>query len=58
MQGRLVRSIMHEFREAGTHGSTWDGRMQSGQFARNGLYFLRLRTPEGRMLSQRITLAR
>ncbi len=59
VQGRQVRGILHGFRSAGTHGTYWDGRQNDGSFARNGLYFLRLKAPgDGRTYSRRITLAR
>ena len=58
LQGRRVRSVLHEFREAGTYGSFWDGRRDDRQFAKNGVYLIRLRAPDGRRVSQKIVLAR
>lgn len=37
--GRLVRTLMDETREAGTHLVTWDGVDDAGQAARSGAYF-------------------
>jgi hypothetical protein len=58
LQGRKVRTAMHEFREAGTHGAYWDGRADDHTFARNGVYLIRLSAPDGRKSSQKIVLAR
>ena len=58
LQGRKVRTVMHEFREAGTHGGTWDGRTDDHTFAKNGVYLIRLSAPDGRKSSQKVILAR
>jgi len=59
LQGRRVRTVIHEYREAGYHGWFWDGRRDDGTYARNGLYFIRLLPPgERRPISQKVTLAR
>ena len=58
LQGRKVRTAMHEFREAGSHGSTWDGRGDDRQFVKNGVYLIRLSAPDGRRSSQKVVLAR
>jgi len=58
LQGRKVRTVMHEFREAGTHGGTWDGRTDDHTFAKNGVYLIRLSAPDGPKSSQKVILAR
>ncbi|HEY2954563.1 MAG TPA: choice-of-anchor V domain-containing protein [Candidatus Eisenbacteria bacterium] len=57
-QGRLVRSLLHEFRVAGSHGWFWDGRRDDRTYARNGVYFIRLTAPDGRRVAQKVVLAR
>jgi hypothetical protein len=58
LQGRKVRTALHEFREAGTHAAFWDGRGDDRQFVKNGVYLIRLSAPDGRRSSQKIVLAR
>jgi hypothetical protein len=58
LEGRKVRTALHEFREAGSHETFWDGRGDNRQFVRNGVYLVRLSTPDGRRFSQKVALAR
>ncbi len=58
LQGRKVRTMFHGFREAGTHGTYWDGRGDDRQFAKNGVYLIRLSAPDGKRSSQKVVLAR
>ena len=58
LQGRKVRTALHEFREAGTHGAYWDGRGDDRQFVKNGVYLIRLSAPDGKRSSQKLVLAR
>ena len=58
LSGRKVRTVFHEFREAGTHGTFWDGRADDRRFAKNGVYLIRLSGPDGRRSSQKIVLSR
>jgi hypothetical protein len=58
LQGRRVRTAFHEFREAGSHATQWDGRGDDRMFARNGVYLVRLTGPDGRRSSQKVVLAR
>ncbi|MGH2667730.1 MAG: T9SS type A sorting domain-containing protein, partial [bacterium] len=58
LQGRKIRTIMHEFREAGPHGTFWDGRADDRSFARNGVYLIRLKGPDGGKVSRKIVLSR
>jgi hypothetical protein len=41
--GRVVRTLVHGFQEAGDHTASWDGRDARGVPAAPGMYFLRLR---------------
>ncbi len=58
IQGRRVRTILREFREAGTHASFWDGKGDNRTYMRNGVYFIRLTPPDGRRISRKVVLAR
>jgi hypothetical protein len=42
--GRLVRQLVSEVREAGTHSVTWDGRDDTGRQMSSGTYMLRMET--------------
>jgi hypothetical protein len=48
LNGRLVRSLLHGTREAGTYQVTWDGHDESGHVAAAGVYYARLLTPQGK----------
>ncbi|MGD8395145.1 MAG: C25 family cysteine peptidase [Candidatus Eiseniibacteriota bacterium] len=43
--GRLVRTLLRDTVEAGTHTIVFDGRASSGAALASGIYFLRLDTP-------------
>ena len=43
--GRLVRTLLAEQREAGRHAITWDGADEAGRRVPGGAYFYRLRAP-------------
>ena len=59
LQGRPVRTLVHEYRAPGTWNWSWDGRDASGQFSQNGIYFVRLLAPgESQPLTRKISLAR
>lgn len=58
LQGRKVRTAFHEFREAGSHGTYWDGRTDDHQFVKNGVYLVRLTGPDGRRSAQKVVLSR
>ncbi len=57
MNGRLIRTLVDETREAGQQESAWDGRDDSGSRAPAGVYFVALRdgVAESRV---RVVLAR
>ncbi len=47
VSGRLVETLVNEWREAGQHGLDW-----SGERVASGLYFVRLRTPDATQASK------
>jgi hypothetical protein len=53
-----VSTLVHEFRQAGTYIAPWSGRNDRGEFARNGVYFVRLTGPDRRTVTSKIVLAR
>ncbi len=46
MMGQEVRTLVNEFKAAGTHEAVWDGRDNSGVKASSGLYIYSLRAGE------------
>ncbi len=46
VRGRLVRDIMNEHRDAGTHDAVWDGRDSEGHKVSSGIYFCRMEAGE------------
>jgi hypothetical protein len=57
--GRRVRTILNEFRAAGTHGTFWDGMGDRGRALANGVYFIRMTAPGERdVFSRKVVLAR
>lgn len=44
-EGRLLRTLVSEEREAGRHVVTWDGQDEAGRPLPGGAYFYRLRAP-------------
>ncbi len=48
VDGRKVATLVNGSKSAGAYQMSWDGRGQTGQPARPGLYFARLTTGEGR----------
>ncbi|MBM3318801.1 MAG: T9SS type A sorting domain-containing protein [Candidatus Eisenbacteria bacterium] len=44
-EGRLVRALLAEEREAGRHAIAWDGADEAGRKVPGGAYFYRLRAP-------------
>ena len=49
LQGRLVRTLLHEEMSGGRHRAEWDGRDERGEPAASGVYLVRLLMP-GRQL--------
>jgi hypothetical protein len=54
VRGSLVRVIFDEWREAGAHSVTWDGKDEAGRRAANGVYYLRLRTGGNELTSRAV----
>jgi len=42
LNGRLVRTLVNEARQAGNHAVIWDGRSNDGHLSGSGIYFARL----------------
>ena len=47
LQGRLVRTLVHEAQDAGIHTATWDRRSDTGRPAASGAYLCVLHTDHG-----------
>jgi flagellar hook assembly protein FlgD len=47
MQGRLVKTLLGEFRAAGEQRVAWDGSNAQSQKVASGVYFFRVLTSEG-----------
>ncbi len=47
VSGRQVALLDHGTMDAGEHSAAWDGRCSDGSAAATGVYFVRLRTPDG-----------
>lgn len=58
LSGRHVRTLVHEFREAGTHLESWNGRDARGALVNNGVYFIRLTDPDHRAITSKVVLSR
>jgi len=59
LQGRRVRTLLHEFRPVGYHALDWNGRGNDGAFVRNGVYFIRMLAPGMKTpATQKVTFAR
>ena len=58
LQGRRIRTIFKGRHEAGTDSKFWDGRMDNGALAKNGVYFAKFRGPDlARPIVHKITRA-
>ena len=58
LQGRRIRTIFQGRHDAGTDSKFWDGRMDNGVLAMNGVYFVKFRAPDlARPLVRKITRA-
>jgi hypothetical protein len=45
VNGRRIRGLVNDTREAGRHTASWDGRDDAGEQAGSGIYFYRLVAP-------------
>jgi DNA-binding transcriptional regulator YhcF (GntR family) len=57
IQGKLIRSLLHEFQSAGTHTLRWDGLNETGTRVPSGTYFLRV-TAGTEKVSKRIIMTK
>ncbi|MBI5711184.1 MAG: T9SS type A sorting domain-containing protein [Candidatus Eisenbacteria bacterium] len=57
IQGRRVRTIVRGLLPAGRTTATWDGRGESGEAVRSGVYFVRLAC-QGNTRTARLVLLR
>ena len=55
VRGQLVRTLVHEWLDAGLHEAVWHGDDDSGARVSSGVYFARLVAGQTR-LSQRLVL--
>ena len=53
--GRMVRQLDSGLAAAGQHSTTWDLRLQDGERAPRGIYFLRL-SAAGQMFTRNISI--
>ena len=59
LQGRRVRTLLHEYRPVGYHALDWNGRDMNGAYVRNGVYFIRMLAPGSKTpFTQKVTFAR
>jgi flagellar hook assembly protein FlgD len=56
-RGRLVRTLVEGYREAGPGSARWDGRDRRGTAVASGVYFYRL-TVGGERLTRRMHLVK
>jgi hypothetical protein len=58
LNGRLVRTLINENREAGQHTATWQGRDRQNRPVASGAYFYRLTAADGAVQSGRMVLVK
>lgn len=58
VQGQRVRSLDAVVGSAGWHRVYWDARDRTGRRVASGVYFGRLVVPDGRVLTQKISVIR
>ncbi len=46
IMGQRVRSLVNDYRQAGTYKIIWDGRNESGTLVQSGVYFYQLKTAD------------
>ena len=56
VDGRLVRSLLHDHLDAGRHEVVWDGQDDAGRRAASGVYFVRLQAGLDGLHLARVTL--
>jgi hypothetical protein len=50
LNGRLVKTLLDEFRAAGSHDVPWNGTRADGRRVASGVYFFRIESAEGRVV--------
>jgi len=58
LQGRKVRTLIHERRGVGPGMTAWDGLGRDGRPVSNGIYFVRLAAPDAEPIVRKVTLSR
>lgn len=56
LRGQLIRKLSYASREAGWHQGFWDGKAEDGSDPGEGLYILRMHTPQGTFQKKLIRL--
>ena len=56
VDGRRVRTLVHEMRDAGEYRVTWDGLDGNGHRAAPGIYFAHLATPQGQFVRRTVRI--
>ena len=57
ISGRVVRTLVHAVKPAGTYTVRWDGRTDDGRQVAPGLYLVELRSQQ-RVATQKLVLSR
>jgi flagellar hook assembly protein FlgD len=47
VSGQLIRTLNDGIMAGGSHSLIWNGSMENGRLAAAGIYFLKLRSPDG-----------
>jgi hypothetical protein len=58
LSGRRVATLLHEFRPAGSHAAAWTGRNDRGERCVSSVYFVRLTSPDQRVITKKVVLDR
>jgi len=54
--GERVSTILDQAMAPGNYGATWDGRNSAGDVVGNGVYFIVIRSSDGKMIRKVIVL--
>ncbi len=54
INGELIRYLINEFQQKGTHKCTWDGRNESNRMVASGLYFYQILTQDYKAVQRMI----
>jgi hypothetical protein len=58
LKGRLVKTLSHNHKSAGSQSLTWDGRDNGGKASANGIYYCRLISSTGKTQTQKLILVK